>query len=387
MASHTFVWILFADRSATDAQPLLRATKSEIDMKTQWTRTWRGGICAMAISAVGMTITTSCNKEAEQTMFDPGSTSSGSMKALPASTPSPFTLTGGTYYKDINYSASGTTMGMTFDLFIPTTASTLNPAALVVFAHGGGFVSGDKADAWTGPTTYKTDIQYYMNNNIAFASINYRFKTDAAFTPPGGYSAGQAEEYRILKCMNDAKRCLQFIRYNALDYTINKARVGMFGGSAGGGMTLWLGYKADQADASAADPVLRESTKLCGLGHINSQASYSPTYLVTVFPECTNIPNPSYTSAPLHFLGFMNAGDPETYIVQKNQHNCSGAGEASGWQHSPRMAQKLVERAAQAGVNVPTKAQIDYATPSAINTLGGELLYQFMKRKLVTESC
>jgi hypothetical protein len=59
----------------------------------------------------------------------------------------------------------------------------------------------------------------------------------------------------------DAARAIQTLRYRADEYNIDKARVGLIGGSAGGYTALWLGLHDDLADPESHDPIARESTK------------------------------------------------------------------------------------------------------------------------------
>ncbi len=80
--------------------------------------------------------------------------------------------------------------------------------------------------------------------------------------------------YGILSSMNDSKRCLQYIRYNAKKYNIDKNRIACSGGSAGAGTALWLAFSDDMAEAENDDPVLRESTQLTCAGAFAAQSTY-----------------------------------------------------------------------------------------------------------------
>ena len=74
-----------------------------------------------------------------------------------------------------------------------------------------------------------------LNNNIAVATINYRLLTEN-------------ETEGILKCLNDSKRALQYIRYIHNELNIDKSNVGLYGGSAGAGTVFWLGTNDDMKD-------------------------------------------------------------------------------------------------------------------------------------------
>jgi carboxylesterase type B len=80
--------------------------------------------------------------------------------------------------------------------------------------------------------------------------------------------------FGIKACFNDAKRCLQYIRYNAEKYNIDKTRIACSGGSAGAGTALWLAFHEEMADPENSDPVLHESTRLTCAGAFATQSTY-----------------------------------------------------------------------------------------------------------------
>ncbi|NCB09177.1 MAG: alpha/beta hydrolase, partial [Bacteroidia bacterium] len=106
----------------------------------------------------------------------------------------------------------------TFDLW---QAKSETPTPLVIYIHGGGFTGGDKSKYYA-----SEDLVRFLDAGVSVAVINYRFMTEAPFG--------------ILASMKDSKRCLQYIRFNAEKYNIDKTRVACSGGSAGAGTSLWL---------------------------------------------------------------------------------------------------------------------------------------------------
>ena len=148
-----------------------------------------------------------------------------------------------------------------FDIWIP---SSQIPTGLVIYFHGGGFTSGDKSvvyenDKWDFPT----EIRYLLSNNIAFASVNYRLLKQTG------------ENEGILKCIKDSKRALQFIKYHAKIYNIDKSKIVLSGTSAGAGTALWIGVSDDLADSLNSDSVLQESTRVRALALRETQSSYN----------------------------------------------------------------------------------------------------------------
>ena len=144
-----------------------------------------------------------------------------------------------------------------FHLFLPDTTGNF---PLVIFIHGGGFISGTP-DIVTTPER-RQDIKYFLENGIAFASVGYRLINNTGPDNEG-----------VIKCLNDAKRALQFIRYYSNDLHINPTTIALQGRSAGASSSYWLGTRPDMADPNATDPILQESTRVCAVDLYGSQAT------------------------------------------------------------------------------------------------------------------
>jgi acetyl esterase/lipase len=117
---------------------------------------------------------------------------------------------------------------------------TKTPAPLVIYIHGGGFVAGDKSNVNAGT------IQFFLKAGISFASISYRYSTQAPYPAP----------------MMDGARAVQFLRSKAGEWNIDPKRFAAFGGSAGAGISMWLAFHDDLAKPASADPIERQSTRL-----------------------------------------------------------------------------------------------------------------------------
>lgn len=143
-----------------------------------------------------------------------------------------------------------------FDIFLPDTSS---PTGLVIFIHGGGFKNGDKSFVYE--NSYPISIRQILKENIAVATINYRL-------------LGEAETEGVLKCLNDSKRAIQYIRYIHKELNIDKDNIVLYGGSAGSGTSLWIATNDDLKEEGSSDPVLRESTRVKGIAISGTQASY-----------------------------------------------------------------------------------------------------------------
>ena len=134
-------------------------------------------------------------------------------------------------------------------------ANTTAPAPLVVAMHGGGFIGGDKAEA-----EREQSITYFLERGISFASINYRYSTQAPYPAP----------------MLDGARAIQFLRSKAGEWNIDPKRIAAYGASAGGGISLWLAFHDDLADAKSSDAIAQQSSRLICAAAVGGQTTYDP---------------------------------------------------------------------------------------------------------------
>ena len=126
------------------------------------------------------------------------------------------------------------------------------PRPLLVYIHGGGWEKGDKRAM--------RNAGIYLEKGISVAAINYRL------TPANPLPAP----------VHDAARAVQFLRSRAEEWNIDKNKVVVSGGSAGGCSSLWIACHDDLADPGSDDPVQRESTRVQGAGVLSAQTSIDP---------------------------------------------------------------------------------------------------------------
>lgn len=192
------------------------------------------------------------------------------------------------------------------------------PAPLVIFIHGGGFVGGSKGQI------DERLLKDLLASGVSVASVEYRFVTTDPFPAP----------------MHDGARAVQFLRSRAAEWNIDPTRVACYGGSAGAGMSLWLAFHDDLAKPDSEDPVARQSTRLTCAGSLNGQSSYDPKQI----KEWAGVQDVKPHSSLLPFYGakteeeleqpakrelareasaisHLNAGDPPVFMSysQKNE--------------------------------------------------------------------
>jgi len=237
------------------------------------------------------------------------------------------------------------------------------PAPLVVFIHGGGFVSGDKSKVRGSKV-----LTGCLDAGIAFAAVNYRFREHAP----------------IQDIVRDCARAVQFLRAKAGEWGIDPKRVAAYGGSAGAGTSLWLAFHDDLADPSAADPVLRQSSRLACAGCMNGQASYDLREWEAILgPPPPGVRDEAEVLGFYHFqdkaesetpeadrimkdmsmINLISAGDPPVFLF------CSVANtdprDRGQYLHHPRHAVAVRDRCLKAKVEVECVLRDDLAKGGA----------------------
>jgi acetyl esterase len=143
-------------------------------------------------------------------------------------------------------------------------AKSDKPTPVLVSIHGGGFRGGNKSVS-------DGILKESLDSGISVVAITYRL-SDEAIAPA-----------KFL----DSARAIQFIRHNGKEWNLDPTRIAATGGSAGAGISLWLGFHEDVADPDNEDPVLRQSTRLTCMAVYNGQASYDPRFIRDLFPDTT----------------------------------------------------------------------------------------------------
>lgn len=155
----------------------------------------------------------------------PDASSSSSAPAAGGCTPS--TLT--TYSKQTDIAYATKDPAQKLDLYVP---DGTGPFPLVIWVHGGGWQSGDKA---------LTQAMREAGRGYAVASINYRLSGTAKFPAQ----------------IHDVKAAVRWLRANAAANKIDPTRVAAFGSSAGGHLVALLGTSGGVAsleDLSLGNP-------------------------------------------------------------------------------------------------------------------------------------
>lgn len=272
-------------------------------------------------------------------------------------------------YADLSY---GPYPNNKLDLWL---AKSAHPTPLVLFIHGGGFVGGDKSAA--SPMAIRRSLE----SGVSFASINYRFRS----------------EVPIQTVLRDCARAVQFLRWKAKEFNLDKSRVAAMGGSAGAGTSLWLAFHDDLADRQNPDPVLRESTRLVAAGANATQATYdilqwedilgphaldyskesdlAAFYGLKTTAELSS-PAGAKIRADVDMLGLITKDDPPVFLVSSSSHDIlRGIGDVY---HSSKHAIAVKRRCDEVGVPAVLKITGDNAGGNAADDNPIEFLLQHL---------
>jgi acetyl esterase/lipase len=243
-------------------------------------------------------------------------------------------------FKNISYGADKKNK---LDLWV---ADTKLKTPFVIYIHGGGFGAGNKSAAYTNDNFKK--IKKLLENNISFATIDYRFKNNDDF---------------LLSSFNDAKRALQYLKFYSDKYNLLKSKVSLMGASAGATSSLWIGLQDDLSDKKSKDPILRESTKvscIVGIAAAHSlnlirwkdMANVDEAYLKFIFEKYLGKMdtekwmersfNKNYISE-VDFFEKMDSNDPPIFIINYGKN--TKPKNIADFHHNPLHAKLLKNRA------------------------------------------
>jgi len=101
---------------------------------------------------------------------------------------------------------------------------------------------------------------------------------------------GSSPKYVVPEIVQDVRHAVRHVRHHAAKYQVDANRLGVYGGSAGGHLSLMLGTTADRGNPASPDPVQRNSS------HVSAVvAFYPPTDLR---PWVTDVNSRYYQNYP-----------------------------------------------------------------------------------------
>ncbi len=129
-------------------------------------------------------------------------------------------------------------LAMTFDVFTPTTNAN---GAGVLFMVSGGWYS-----RWSPPEKLVGLFKPLTEKGFTVFAVRH----------------GSSPKFSIPDAVRDVRRSVRYIRKNAEKFHVDANRLGVYGASAGGHLSLMLGTASDEGDPNAKDPIMRESDRV-----------------------------------------------------------------------------------------------------------------------------
>jgi len=194
---------------------------------------------------------------------------------------------------DIVYGTGGGT-DLKLDLYTPENLS--GPVPGIIFIHGGGWRSGKRQD-------YALYTSRFAKHGYVVATITYRLK-EAGYFP---------------NCVEDAKCAVRWMRANAAEINVDPDRIAVIGGSAGGHLSMMVGYSSDVPELEGTGGHEGTSSAVGAVIDIYGPVDFTMPEnrdhsLLTNFLQGTyeEIPETFVKASPITYL---DAGDPPTLII------------------------------------------------------------------------
>ncbi len=129
-------------------------------------------------------------------------------------------------------------LAMTCDVFTPTADTN---GAAVLFMVSGGWYS-----QWSPPEQAQSRFKPLIDQGFTVFAVRH----------------GSSPKFSISEAVADVRRSVRFIRANAERFQIDPNRIGVFGVSAGGHLSLMLGTASDEGIADSKDPIDQVSDRV-----------------------------------------------------------------------------------------------------------------------------
>lgn len=133
---------------------------------------------------------------------------------------------------------------LSLDLYLPARPDGCGPAPLVVYVHGGGFRTGDKANR------IADKVALFTGEGWAFASVNYRLSPDGPDDPTAGTDAA----VRYPTHEQDVAAAVAWLDEHAATYDLDPGRILLIGHSSGAYLVSLLATDTSFLAEAGVDP-------------------------------------------------------------------------------------------------------------------------------------
>jgi acetyl esterase/lipase len=198
---------------------------------------------------------------------------------------------------NIEYGHSGS-RPLLLDLYSPKDLS--EPVPAIVFIHGGSWKHGKKED-------YRIYALHFAKLGYIVASVQYRLSREAPFPA----------------AVHDVKAAVRFMRAEAESLNVDPDRIAVGGGSAGGHLTMMIGYSSDVKELAGNSGHEDVSSRVRCIVNL-----YGPTDMTTEYARNISTTNSAvrdffegtYDEQPQNYaagspLHYVTRDDPPTLIL------------------------------------------------------------------------
>ena len=192
-----------------------------------------------------------------------------------------------TYQRDVVYGHKDG-MALVYDVIIPEQA---NGAAVVYMVSGGWY------SRWAPPERRAQQFTDLLDAGFTVIPVHH----------------GSAPRYHVPDAYADVSRAIRHIKRHSEQYGIDRDRIGVTGGSAGGHLSLMLGLASDDGETAASDELARVDNHVAAV-----VAYYPPVDLREIVGPNDRFPALNFdpSSAPaISPLLHVDAGDPPTLLI------------------------------------------------------------------------
>lgn len=182
-------------------------------------------------------------------------------------------------------------MALFYDVFTPPKQT----GQAVLFMVSGGWFS-----RWQEPQSRVEAFQRLLDKGITVFAVHH----------------GSAPLFKVPEAVADVRRAVRHVRSNAAAYGVDANRLGVWGGSAGGHLSLMLGLASDNGKPESKDP----------LEHVSSAVKAVVAYYPPVDLRRMTGPNKRFPAldfdnalaADISPILFVDKNDPPTLIIHGN---------------------------------------------------------------------
>jgi acetyl esterase/lipase len=209
-------------------------------------------------------------------------------------------------------------LAMTLDVLKPKSGAN---GAAILFMVSGGWVS-----RWAPPQESVQQFQFLLDKGFTVVIVRH----------------GSSPRYQVPDAVSDVRRAVRYVRHHAKQWGVDPDRLGAYGGSAGGHLSLVLGMASDNGDPAAEEPFMRESNRVA------SVVAYYPPVDLRSWARGRMLPTEGQRFPALNFekekaadispILFVTPDDPPTLLVHGD------ADELVNISHSQKLFAALQEQ-------------------------------------------